>query len=78
MKIAANTQQKQPVAAITAKKGFRGGVLVWAATLCHVLVVLKKMGPKWVSNNMGGIDGLVLAISKIAFTKSVQRSDRIF
>ncbi|KAG2212401.1 hypothetical protein INT47_001762 [Mucor saturninus] len=51
------------------------------ATMSHLLVVLKKVGLKWASKtirNMGGLDSIVMAVSAIAFAKSIQSSGRVF
>lgn len=81
-------QQKHIIQQQATRKNNKGAasplgvvILVRAATVSRALVVLKKMGPKWIHKalrNMGGLDGIVLAVSTIAFTKSIQRSDRIF
>lgn len=51
------------------------------ATMSHLLVVLKKAGLKWASKtirNMGGLDSIIMAVSAIAFARSVQSSGRVF
>lgn len=51
------------------------------STTGHLLSVLNKIGNRWLSRtikSMGGMDSILLAISTIIFTKSIQSSSRIF
>jgi hypothetical protein len=51
------------------------------STTSHLMAVLNKMGTRWLSRtirSMGGLDSIVLAVSTIIFTKSIQSSSRIF
>jgi hypothetical protein len=55
--------------------------LLLLSTTSHLLAMLNKIGSRWllgVIKSMGGLDSIVLAVSTILFTKSVQNSSRIF
>ncbi|CAO3612625.1 unnamed protein product [Mucor hiemalis] len=50
-------------------------------TTSHLTLVVRKIISKWLSHtirNMGGLDSVILAISAVAFAKTMQKSDRIF
>lgn len=50
-------------------------------TTSHLTFAGRKIISKWLSHtirNMGGLDSVILAISAIAFAKTMQKSDRIF
>ncbi len=50
-------------------------------TVSHLFIVSQKITSRWLSHtikNMGGLDSIILAISAIAFAKTIQKSERIF